>query len=215
MRIVMLALFIVLGGTMLFISTAPTKSVAMDKGDHLRTEKPEGYPVATFGGGCFWCTEAIFQDLNGVEKVMSGYSGGAISNPTYREVCSGRTGHAEVIQVTYDPSKIKYEDLLVVHLTTHNPTTMNRQGADKGTQYRSAIFYQNEEEKIIAEQTITRIQEYYNNPIVTEIAPLEMFYEADEYHQDYYKRNPAGGYCQGVIEPKLKKFRQQYATLLK
>lgn len=170
---------------------------------------------ATFGGGCFWCTEAIFQDLVGVEKVMSGYSGGAIANPTYREVCSGRTGHAEVVQITYDPNKIRYEDLLVIHLTTHNPTTKDRQGADKGTQYRSAIFYQTEQDKESAEAVIKRLDEYFDQPIVTELSKLEMFYEADDYHQDYYKNNPSGGYCQGVIEPKLKKFREAYSQLLK
>jgi len=170
---------------------------------------------ATFGGGCFWCTEAIFQEITGVEQVLSGYAGGEIKNPTYREVCSGRTGHAEVIQVNYDPNLISYEQLLVVHLTTHNPTTLNKQGADRGTQYRSIIFYQSNEEKKVAERVIERLQSHYDKPIVTELKKLEMFYEAEANHQDYYLSNPQGGYCQAVIDPKLRAFRENYAELIK
>lgn len=170
---------------------------------------------ATFGGGCFWCTEAVFNQLKGVTKVESGYSGGKIANPTYREVCSGLTGHAEVIEVTYNPDEITYGDLLRIHLSTHNPTTLNRQGADVGTQYRSAIFYRNEAEKKEAEQVIAEIQAVYDEPIVTEVAPLEYFYKAEEYHQDYYSNNSQEGYCQAVINPKLRKFRELFKNKLK
>lgn len=170
---------------------------------------------ATFGGGCFWCTEAVFNQLKGVTKVESGYSGGKIANPTYREICSGLTGHAEVIEVTYNPDEIAYDDLLRIHLSTHNPTTLNRQGADVGTQYRSVIFYRNEAEKNVAEQIIAEIQIAYDESIVTEVAPLEYFYKAEEYHQDYYSNNSEAGYCQAVIDPKLRKFRELFKNKLK
>lgn len=170
---------------------------------------------ATFGGGCFWCTEAVFNQLKGVTKVESGYSGGKITNPTYREICSGLTGHAEVIEVTYNPDEITYDDLLRIHLSTHNPTTLNRQGADVGTQYRSVIFYRDEAEKKTAEQVIVEIQTAYDEPIVTEVTPLEYFYKAEEYHQDYYSNNSEQGYCQVVIDPKLRKFRELFKNKLK
>lgn len=170
---------------------------------------------ATFGGGCFWCTEAIFQQLQGVEKVESGYSGGQIANPTYREVCSGKTGHAEVIEFTYNPDEISYADLLRIHLVTHDPTTLNRQGADVGTQYRSVVFYRTEKEKQTAEEIIAELQVPYENKIVTEIAPLEQFYKAEDYHQNYYNQNSAEGYCMAVINPKLKKFKALFADKLK
>jgi peptide methionine sulfoxide reductase msrA/msrB len=170
---------------------------------------------ATFGGGCFWCTEALFQQLKGVKKVKSGYSGGDIVNPTYREVCSGLTGHAEVIEVTYDPKEISYDDLLKIHLTTHNPTTLNRQGADVGTQYRSIIFYRNEEEKAAATKAIAEVQPAFNQPIVTELKPFQAFFTAEAYHQDYYNENSNGRYCQAVIDPKLKKFKELYRDKLK
>lgn len=166
---------------------------------------------ATFGGGCFWCTEAVFQQLKGVSKVESGYSGGAIANPTYREVCSGMTGHAEVVEVTYDPNAISYEDLLRIHLVTHDPTTLNRQGADVGTQYRSVIYYRDEAEKAKAASVIEELQHAYDQKIVTEISPLEYFYKAEDYHQNYYRNNSEQGYCQAVIDPKLRKFRQLFA----
>jgi len=169
----------------------------------------------TFGGGCFWCTEAIFQQLKGVIKVESGYSGGKIDNPTYREVCSGLTGHAEVIEVTYNPNEISFSDVLRIHLSTHNPTTINKQGADMGTQYRSIIFYRNDEEKAAAENVISEMQEYYAEPVVTEVKAFEQFYKAEAYHQDYYINNSAEGYCQAVIDPKLKKFRELYKDRLK
>lgn len=170
---------------------------------------------ATFGGGCFWCTEAVFNQLKGVTKVESGYSGGKIANPTYREVCSGLTGHAEVVEVTYNPEEISYADLLRIHLSTHNPTTLNRQGADAGTQYRSVIFYRNEAEKSTALEVISEIQAVYDEPIVTEVAPLDYFYKAEDYHQDYYANNSQEGYCQAVIDPKLRKFRELFKSKLK
>nr|WP_262497750.1 peptide-methionine (S)-S-oxide reductase MsrA [Flavobacterium kingsejongi] len=169
----------------------------------------------TLGGGCFWCTEAVFTLLKGVSKVESGYSGGKIDNPTYREICSGMTGHAEVIEITYNPDEITVEDLLRIHLSTHNPTTLNRQGADTGTQYRSIIFYRSEEEKVAAQNIIAEMQEVYDAPIVTEVKALEQFYKAEDYHQDYYSNNAEAGYCQAVIDPKLQKFKQLFKDKLK
>ena len=172
--------------------------------------------LATFGGGCFWCTEAVFQEVKGVEKVISGYSGGnAPGKPTYREICSGLTGHAEVVQITFDAHVISYEDLLVIFMTTHDPTTLNRQGADQGTQYRSVIFYHNDNQKDIAEIVAKEMAPYYENPIVTELKPIGMFYEAEKEHQDYYRNNQTQGYCSFVITPKLAKLRKLHADKLK
>lgn len=172
--------------------------------------------IATVGGGCFWCVEAVFQQINGVEKIVSGYSGGtAPGKPTYREVCSGLTGHAEVVQISYDAKKISYQDLLVVFMTSHDPTTLNRQGGDTGTQYRSVIYYHNEEQKIISEAVIKEVATYYENPIVTEISPLGVFYNAEDSHQDYYANNQSQGYCSAVITPKLAKLRKMHADKLK
>jgi len=172
--------------------------------------------IATFGGGCFWCTEAVFQEIKGVEKVVSGYSGGNVpGRPTYREICSGLTGHAEVVQVTFDANVISYEDVLVIFMTTHNPTTLNQQGADRGTQYRSVIFYQNKEQMNIAEIVLNEMTTYYEDDIVTEISELGMFYEAEKEHQDYYKNNQEQGYCNFVITPKLAKLRKLHADKLK
>ena len=173
------------------------------------------FEKAVFGGGCFWCTEVIFDELRGVERVESGYSGGAITNPTYREVCSGRTGHAEVVQVTFNPSEISYEDLLRIHLSTHNPTTPNQQGADVGTQYRSIILVSNDEQRSSAEKVIAEMQQVYDKPIVTEIKQLEAFYTAEPEHENFYVKNPEQGYCQAVIDPKLAKFRKLFAALRK
>lgn len=172
---------------------------------------------ATFGSGCFWCTEAVFLAVKGVEKVESGYSGGKVKNPTYREVCTGMTGHAEVTQITYDPKVISFEDLLEVFWNTHDPTTLNKQGADEGTQYRSVVFYHNEEQKKIAEAYKKQLEasKIYKNPIVTEISPLTTFYKAEDYHQNYYELNPNQGYCQYVIRPKVDKFKKQFASKLK
>ncbi len=169
---------------------------------------------ATFGGGCFWCTEAIFQNLKGVVKVESGFSGGEVVNPTYREVCGGKTGHAEVIEVTYDATKITFEELLRVHMSTHNPTTLNRQGADTGTQYRSIVFYRNEEEKAVAIEVFAAASEAYGNRVVTELVLFDGFFPAEENHQNYYKRNQGKPYCDTVIEPKLSKFRSTSSHLL-
>lgn len=172
--------------------------------------------IATVGGGCFWCTEAVFQEVKGVEKVISGYSGGnAPGKPTYREICSGLTGHAEVIQITYNADIISYQDILIIFMTTHDPTTLNRQGADRGTQYRSVIFYHSKEQKEIAEQVVKKLQPYYNNPIVTEISEAPIFYEAEKEHQNFYKENTQNGYCSFVIEPKLAKLRELHASKLK
>ncbi|WKN42036.1 peptide-methionine (S)-S-oxide reductase MsrA [Tunicatimonas pelagia] len=172
---------------------------------------------ATFGSGCFWCTEAVFQDVAGVESVVSGYTGGHIKNPAYREVCSGRTGHAEVVQITYDPDVVSFDELLEIFWKTHDPTTLNRQGADVGTQYRSAVFYHDEEQQQLAEAYKHKLNESgaFNDPVVTEINPLEVFYPAEEYHQNYYKNNPEQGYCSFVIRPKVDKFKQVFSEKLK
>lgn len=172
--------------------------------------------IATLGAGCFWCTEAVFQHVKGVENIVSGYSGGTVpGHPTYREICSGLTGHAEVIQITFDANIISFEDIVVIFMTTHDPTTLNRQGADRGTQYRSVIFYHDETQKEISEVVIKELQSYFENPIVTEISPVKAFYEATKEHQDYYKNNQGNGYCNFVITPKLTKLRQLHADKLK
>jgi peptide-methionine (S)-S-oxide reductase len=173
--------------------------------------------VATFGAGCFWCTEAVFLNVKGVTKVVSGYEGGKVKNPSYRDVCTGETGHAEVTQIIYDPSKVSFEDLLEVFWNTHDPTTLNRQGADEGTQYRSAVFYHNDEQKKIAEAYKKQLEasHVYKNPIVTEITAASTFYPAEDYHQNYYALNANQGYCQYVIRPKVEKFKKQFASKLK
>ncbi|MEZ5535691.1 MAG: bifunctional methionine sulfoxide reductase B/A protein [Thiolinea sp.] len=170
--------------------------------------------TATFGGGCFWCTEAMFQKLRGVHSVESGYSGGDAKTADYKAVCSGTTDHAEVIQVLFDPDEISYADLLEVHMLTHDPTTLNQQGADKGTQYRSVIFAHDEEQRRIAEETLKKLQDEYDQPIVTEVVPFEAFYKAEDYHQNYYEQNSGAGYCQVVIGPKLAKFRALFGDKL-
>ncbi len=173
--------------------------------------------TATLGGGCFWCTEAIYKELKGVKEVTSGYSGGHVENPTYEEVCTGETGHAEVIQIEFDPKVISYSEILQVFFETHDPTTLNRQGADVGTQYRSAVFYHNEQQKETAESIISQLnkEQVYNKPIVTEVTAFDKFYKAENYHQDYVELNPTKGYCQIVIIPKLEKFRKIFQDKLK
>ena len=173
--------------------------------------------IATFGAGCFWCVEVIFQNLEGVTKVVSGYSGGKVENPTYKEVCEGNTGHAEVVQIHYDPEKISYESLLEVFWKTHDPTTLNRQGNDVGPQYRSVIFYHNAKQKELAEYYLKKLDESgaYDQPVVTEIEPFKNFYEAEDYHQDFYDLNPQVPYCKFVIEPKLEKFKKVFQDKLK
>ncbi len=176
-----------------------------------------GLEMATIGGGCFWCTEAVFSELKGVEKVESGYSGGARANPSYEDVCTGHTGHAETIQITYNPGVISYRDILHIFFTTHDPTTLNQQGADFGTQYRSVIFYHNDEERRIADDVIKEIngQKVWKKPIVTELTPFKAFYRAEDYHQRYFEKNPDAPYCQVVIEPKIAKLRQHNWEKLK
>jgi peptide-methionine (S)-S-oxide reductase len=177
----------------------------------------DGKEIATLGGGCFWCTEAVFDQLKGVESVESGYSGGTVPNPSYQQVCTDTTGHAEVAQITFDPKVISYRDLLRIFFTVHDPTTLNRQGADVGTQYRSVIFYHSDEQKRIAEEVIQEVQaaKIWDNPIVTELTPAKPFYKAEDYHQEYFANNPNQPYCRVVIAPKVAKFRQHYAELLK
>jgi peptide-methionine (S)-S-oxide reductase len=173
--------------------------------------------IATLAGGCFWCLEAVFNDLRGVEKVESGYAGGLIPNPSYRQVCTGTTGHAEVVQVIFDPEAVSFKELLEVFFTIHDPTTLNRQGADVGTQYRSAIFYHTPEQKMIADEVIAELSasKIWDGAIVTEVSPLTMFYPAEDYHQRYYEQNTEQPYCQAVIAPKVSKFRQKYLSKLK
>ena len=173
--------------------------------------------TATLGSGCFWCTEAVFDATEGVSSAKSGYAGGLNPNPTYEAVCTGTTGHAEVVQVEYDPAVISYKDLLQIFFRTHDPTTLNRQGADVGTQYRSVIYYHDDEQKKIAEEVKQALNESgaYNSPIVTEISPAAVFYEAEAYHQNYFARNPTQGYCQAVIGPKIDKFKKAFADRLK
>jgi len=173
--------------------------------------------TVTFGSGCFWCTEAMFQQLKGVSSVVSGYSGGHVENPSYEQVCTGRTGHAEVCQIQFDPEQIPFEELLDVFFSTHDPTTLNRQGNDVGTQYRSVIFYHSERQKQIAERVKAELGESgtWKNPIVTEIVPFEKFYPAEDYHQNYFRNNPNQGYCRLVISPKLDKFQKVFKLKLK
>jgi peptide-methionine (S)-S-oxide reductase len=173
--------------------------------------------ITTLGGGCFWCTEAIFEEIEGIHDVISGYSGGSIINPSYREVTTGRTGHAEVIQIRFDPSVISFKEILDVFFKTHDPTTLNRQGADIGTQYRSVIFYHTENQRKDALEKISSLEKtgIFKDPVVTSVEAYENFYLAEEYHQDYFKKNPDQGYCAYVIKPKLSKFRKEYSSKLK
>lgn len=172
--------------------------------------------TATFGAGCFWCVEAVFQELRGVLKVESGYSGGEVDNPTYKQICYENTGHAEVTRIVYDPSVITFEELLEVFWATHDPTTLNRQGNDVGTQYRSVIFYHNDEQRQLAERSLKEVaQPLWDNKVVTEISPLINYFPAEDYHQNYYSENPNQGYCRVIINPKVIKFRKQFADKLK
>jgi peptide-methionine (S)-S-oxide reductase len=173
--------------------------------------------LATLAGGCFWCLEAVFEQMKGVAKVESGYSGGATPNPTYRQVCNGDTGHAEVVQITFDPAVASFRELLEVFFAIHDPTSLNRQGADFGTQYRSAIFYHSPEQKAMAEKTIAELnaEGIWDQPIVTEVVPFQRFFKAEEYHQGYFRDNPNQPYCLGVVSPKVAKFRQKIADKLK
>lgn len=198
------------------VSETETNRPDTAPGDQVASSEPAGEALetVTFGAGCFWCVEAIFQQLEGVESVESGYSGGTVENPTYKEVCTGTTGHAEVCQVTFRPDVIPFEQLLEVFWKTHDPTTLNQQGADVGTQYRSAIFYHNEKQKALAEEYKKKLDEsgIFPAPIVTEITPYTNFYKAEDYHQNYFRDNPNQGYCRAVIAPKVEKFEKVFGS---
>jgi peptide-methionine (S)-S-oxide reductase len=188
----------------------------MDYG-HSQHQNPAPQEVATLGGGCFWCLEAVYDQLQGVTDVVSGYSGGTVTQPTYQQVCTGLTGHAEVIQVKFDPDQISFKEILQVFFSIHDPTTLNRQGADVGPQYRSVIFYHNAEQKSTAEALIAELGDshIWDAPLVTQVVPFEAFFPAEDYHQEYFQRNPWQGYCQMIISPKVAKFRKQFAARLK
>jgi peptide-methionine (S)-S-oxide reductase len=198
-----------------FIALIPVLFL-IESNNSIMAQKPED-SVATFGEGCFWCTEAVFERLAGVTSVISGYSGGEVKNPSYREVCTGRTGHAEVCQIHYDPKVVSYEELLDVFWHTHDPTTLNRQGNDVGTQYRSVIFYHSEEQKRLAEKSKAEIEAsgLFDGPVVTRIDPFRNFYKAEDYHQDYFRNNPNQPYCTFIVKPKVEKFKAKYQDRLK
>jgi peptide-methionine (S)-S-oxide reductase len=185
--------------------------------EHATPPVQMGFSIATVAGGCFWCLEAVYDQMKGVVAVESGYIGGQIDHPTYEAVCSGRTGHAEAVRITFDPTVVSYRELLEVFFVIHDPTTLNRQGHDVGTQYRSAIFYHAPDQKKIAEEVISGVirEKLYANPIVTEIIPAGTWYEAESYHQEYFARNPFQGYCTAIVGPKVAKFRKQFASKLK
>jgi peptide-methionine (S)-S-oxide reductase len=178
---------------------------------------PDKKEIATLGGGCFWCLEAVFEQLRGVERALSGYSGGSVANPTYQQVCTGGTGHAEVVQITFNPSELSFRELLDVFFDIHDPTTLNRQGGDVGTQYRSVIFYHSPEQKRVAEEKIAALNDsgHYGVPVVTQVVPYETFYRAEDYHQGYFRNNPYQGYCQVVVGPKVAKFRAHFADKIR
>jgi peptide-methionine (S)-S-oxide reductase len=205
---------ILLGG---FLLVTAKDSINMSQANNQTVSSSPGKEVITLGGGCFWCIEAVFNELKGVERVESGYSGGSTVNPSYRQVFSGTTGHAEVVQVTFDPKVISLRDILGVFFTVHDPTTLNRQGPDVGTQYRSAVFYRGQEQKAVAEQVIkeTQAAKLWKDPIVTEVTPFKAFYKAEDYHQEYFKLNGEAPYCRLVIAPKMTKFREHYRDKLK
>lgn len=198
-------------------SFAENNTTKIKNMDNNNTINAAGMDTATFGTGCFWCTEAIFQEVEGVIKVTSGYSGGAVENPTYKEVCTGTTGHAECLNIVYDPAKISFDELLEIFWKVHDPTTLNRQGADVGTQYRSSIFYHNEAQKATAEKYKAELDKSgaWDKPIVTTLEPFVKFYAAEDYHQNYYNNNTGQGYCQFVIRPKLEKFEKVFKNKLK
>ncbi len=200
------------------VSTSQGNNITNKKTvNNMMNEENKIQGVATFGAGCFWCVEAIFQDIRGVTDVVSGYSGGDVKNPTYAEVCTGSTGHAEVCQIYFDPEIISYKELLNIFWRTHDPTTLNRQGADVGTQYRSVIFYHDEEQRRVAEESKKETEHsgLYNNPIVTEITAFDQFYPAEAYHQDYFEQNPKQPYCMFTINPKVKKFKKQFKEIIR
>ncbi len=210
-------LFITLIFSALFLSGCMENSNNAQTKIENKMNDQNKYEVATFGAGCFWCTEAVFQKLKGVVKVESGYTGGTVPNPSYEAVCTGKTGHAECTQITYDPKIISYKELLEVFWKTHDPTTLNRQGADTGTQYRSVIFYHNDEQKQLAEKYKNELEsaKIWSDPIVTEISQFKKFYKAEDYHQDYYNKNGNQPYCSFVITPKIEKFKKVFAEKIK
>jgi peptide-methionine (S)-S-oxide reductase len=206
------------GMLVLFFSAwAATVSVAQDKPSAPASSGQSQLQTATFGGGCFWCVEAVFENMEGVTDVVSGYAGGNVANPSYEQVCTGLTGHAEVCQITFDPKKVSFNKLLAVFMKTHDPTTLNAQGPDHGTQYRSVVFYHSDEQKASAEKMKQELNAAgaYNAPIVTEISPLPKFYPAEDYHQDYYRKHPNAGYCRMVVRPKVAKFKKVIEELEK
>ncbi|MDZ4824446.1 MAG: peptide-methionine (S)-S-oxide reductase MsrA [Flavobacteriales bacterium] len=207
---------IIFAGVMLALESCTGSSQTQTPKDQM-TDNMEKSETATLGAGCFWCVEAIYQYLDGVVKVQSGYSGGSVKNPSYTEVCNGTTGHAEVVQVTFNPDSVSYSEILEVFFETHDPTTLNRQGADKGTQYRSVIYYHSDEQKRIAQTALKAANESGNwpNPVVTEISPIADFYPAEDYHQEYFALNGEAPYCQMVIAPKVDKFKKKFQEKLK
>jgi len=209
--------YIIIISFILFYGTSYSQKIKKTEMGSMNENNTAKLEIATFGAGCFWCTETVFERLEGVVKVISGYSGGHIKNPSYKEVCTGTTGHAEVTQIYFDPGIISYDELLDVFWYTHDPTTLNRQGNDMGTQYRSVIYYHDENQKKIAEKSKQTIDMSgtFKDPVVTEISPLINFYEAEDYHQDYFNNNPNQPYCSIVISPKLKKFTAKYQDKLK
>lgn len=213
-RIMMISGFLAFGASS--CAQKPNSMRLPDMQAEKKMSKAEGMETATLGAGCFWCVEAVFQELKGVNAVISGYTGGHVKNPTYEEICRGTTGHAEVTQITFDPEVISFEEILEVFWTTHDPTTLNQQGYDIGTQYRSAVYYHNDTQKAIAEKSKAEVAtQLWDDPIVTEITALPKFYEAEDYHQNYYSLNPNQGYCRAVINPKMAKFRAKFAHKLK
>lgn len=199
-----------------FVAVTSCNSPAEKNQETMINNMDKNFEYATLGGGCFWCLEAVFSEVKGINAAISGYSGGTIKNPTYREVTSGRTGHAEVVQLQFDPEVISYRDILTIFFHLHDPTTLNRQGADVGTQYRSVIFYQNEEQEKIAREVFKEIDrsDLWDDPLVTEVSPLQEFYKAEDYHQDYYANNPNQPYCTFVISPKMSKLRKLFKDKL-
>jgi peptide-methionine (S)-S-oxide reductase len=214
-RFILIGVFVGLAGAF-FAARAVAEDSTMAASEVNGSAPPDDFEIATFGSGCFWCTEAVFDQLKGVKSVVSGYSGGQKENPTYEQVSSGNTGHAEVIQVTYDPAEISFTDLLRVFWQTHDPTTLNRQGHDVGTQYRSAVFYHNDMQRRLAEEYKRQLDALgtFGAPVVTEITPFTKFYPAEKYHQEYFALNPGQRYCEYVIRPKVEKFRQEFEELL-
>ncbi len=200
-----------------WLATVSGGVLKMGEAENRADHTANGKEVVTLGGGCFWCTEAVFEELKGVTQVTSGYSGGHLPNPTYEQVCTGTTGHAEAVQIKFDPGVISLKQILQIFFTVHDPTTLNRQGADVGTQYRSVIFYRDAQQKAVAEETIKEVQNsgIWNAPIVTELVPFKAFYRAEDYHQRYFDLNGQQPYCRAVIAPKVAKFRQHYLSLLK